>query len=210
MNWDDIWKIIFGFLVSTGVIGGVILAVIKSSMNLIAKRLEEKYTLKLNKELEKYKSGLDNKIYISKTKFDAEFSIYRELSKAFFEMVKGINAMIPAGYATYPADKEVRKKYETECYKKASETVVLAQDTLNSNAPFISNDLFEKYDEILILCKIQLRVFEDRWNVFFFVPQEEKGSLSTEDYLRTEKIHEKFKTINTNIREYLSKIDVLD
>jgi hypothetical protein len=65
--------------------------IIKFSSNIIAKRLDERYTLKLNKEFEKYKSIIDNKTYISKTKFDTEFAIYRELSNAFFEMVKGID-----------------------------------------------------------------------------------------------------------------------
>ena len=82
--WDEIWKIIFGVVASVGGIGAVIVAAVKFSVNIIAKRLVEKYTLKMNKELEKYRGGLDNKIYISKTKFDTEFSIYRELSRSFF------------------------------------------------------------------------------------------------------------------------------
>lgn len=210
MNWDEIWKIVLGVLASVGGIGGIILAIVKFSSNIIAKRLEEKYTLKLNKELEKYKSNLDNKIYISKTKFDTEFSIYRELSKAFFEMVKTISLMIPSGYATYPAGKKDKKEYENKLYSNASKTTVLAQDVLNSNAPFIPNDLFEKYNEILGLCRVQLGVFEDRWNVLYLAPQEEKENFSIEDYKRTSEINDKNKALNTNIREYLSKLDVLD
>jgi len=210
LGWDEIWKIVLGVLASVGGIGGVILAIIKFSSNIIAKRLEERYTLKLNKELEKYKSNLDNKVYISKTKFDTEFSIYRELSKAFFEMVKDISVMIPAGYATYPADKETRKKYENELYSNASKTTVMAQNVLNSNAPFISNDLFEKYNDILKLCKRQLNVFEHRWNCFYLATQEEKESFSSEDFQRTNEITNKFKELNENIRQYLSMLDVLD
>ena len=66
MGWDEIWKIVFGIITSIGGVGVIILAIIKFSSNIIAKRLEEKYSLKLSKELEKYKSTLDNKIYISK------------------------------------------------------------------------------------------------------------------------------------------------
>ena len=86
MEWDDIWKIVLGVITSLGGFSVIFIAVIKFSSDIIAKRLEEKYTLKLNKELEKYKSNLDNKIYITKTKFDAEFSIYRDLSKVFFDI----------------------------------------------------------------------------------------------------------------------------
>lgn len=208
--WNEIWKIVLGVLVSVGGIGGIIIFVIKFSVELIAKRLEEKYTLKLNKELEKYKSRLDNKIYISKTKFDAEFSIYRELSKSFFDMVKNINSMIPIGLVNVPADKEVRKKFENECYENACRSVVQAQDTLISNAPFMSSELFEKYDEILKLCRLQLSAFEKRWNVLYIASQEEKESFSGDDYLRGSEIQNKFTDLIKNIREYLTRLDVLD
>ena len=84
---EDICKIVLGILTSVGGIGAIIIVIVKFSSNIIAKGLEEKYRLTLNKELEEYKSKLSNKTYISKTKFDTEFSIFRELSKAFFEMV---------------------------------------------------------------------------------------------------------------------------
>lgn len=103
---NDVWQIVLGVIASVGGIGGVILIIIKFSVNAIAKHLEERYSLKLNKELEYYKSSLDNKIYISKTKFDTEFGIYRELSKAFFEMVKNISIMIPSHILRIKRQKE--------------------------------------------------------------------------------------------------------
>src|SRR5699024_9480977 len=126
--WDELWKIVLGVVASVGGVGVVIVAAVKFSANIIAKRLEEKYTLKMNKELEKYRVGLDNKIYISKTKFDTEFSIYKELSRSFFVMVRDITRMIPAGYAEYPADKEEREKYENMLYDNAMKSTVTAQD----------------------------------------------------------------------------------
>lgn len=209
MNLNEIWAIVLGVLTSVGGIGVIILAIVKFSSNIIAKRLEEKYSLKLNKELEKYKSSLENKIYISKAKFDAEFSIYRELSKAFFEMEKGISIMIPSGIASKPVDSQKRKEYEEMTYTNASKAVVLAQDTLNSNAPFISYSIFEKYNHILELCRMQLNAFEARWNVMYIAPPDKKEDLKFEDYLRTVEINKEFKALNENIREYLAKLDVL-
>lgn len=80
MTWKDI---ILAVIASAGGIGGIIFLTIKFSANIIAERLEKKYTLKIDKELEKYKLSLESKIYISKTKFDTEFGIYRELSRTF-------------------------------------------------------------------------------------------------------------------------------
>lgn len=142
--WDELWEIVLGVVAGVGGIGVVIVAAVKFSADIIAKRLEDKYTLKMNKELEKYRMGLDNKIYISKTKFDTEFSIYRELSRSFFVMVRDITRMIPAGYAEYPADKEDREKYENMLYDNALKSTVTAQDFLYSNLLVHAEEIGER------------------------------------------------------------------
>lgn len=207
---DKIWQVVLGVLAGVGGISGIILVAVKFAANTIAKRLEERYTLKLSKELEFYKSNLDNKIYISKTKFDTEFGIYKELSKAFFEMVRDISIMIPSGYTTYPADKQAKKEYEDKMYKNALSSTIVSQDCLNGNAPFIATSLFDEYSEILKLCRQQINVFERRWNVGIIASQEEKETFSMDDYKRTEEINEKFRELNEHIRKYLSKLDVLN
>ena len=206
---DEISKIVLAILTSIGGIGAIIIASIKFSSNIIAKRLEEKYSLKMNKGLEKYKYGLDNKIYISKIKFDAEFLIYRELSKSFFEMVKDISTLIPV-VGKRPVDEENKKIYEERVYRKALNKTVIAQDVLNSNAPFIREKLYIEYNEILKLCSEQLDVFERRWNVLILESQKEKEAFSGEDYKRTDTINRKFNELNNDIREYLSSLEILD
>lgn len=210
MAWADIWKIIMCAIASAGGVGAIIVCAVKFSADRIADRLSKKYEAKMQKEVEKYKSGLDNKIYISKAKFDTEFSLYRELSRTFFEMVKDITIMIPSGYATYPADKEERKTYENNLYDKAAKSTFAAQGVLNSNIPFIPENLYEKYEEIIGLCRVQLGVFEDRWNVLYFASQEEKETFSGEDYHRSREISKKFKELNLELRDYLAKLDILE
>lgn len=210
MSWEDVWKIILCAISSAGGIGIVIFAIIKFSASRIAEKLSQKYEMKLQKELERYKSGLDNKIYISKTKFDVEFDLYRQLSKSFFEMVKAITTMIPVGYATYPADPNDRKEYENKLYENASKATSVAQDILNSNIPFIPEEIYEKYEEIRKLCCEQLGVFEERWNVLSFSTQKEKETFSRDDYKRSREIRDKFKLLNSDVRNYLAKLDVID
>ena len=161
----DIWQVILGVITCLGGFGVIFTAVVKFSSNIIAERLQEKYSLKLNKELEGYKSTLESRIYISKTKFDAEFEIYRSLSKAFFEMVKDISVMIPSGFSMQIADEEKKREHDNKLYDIACKSCVNAQDTLNGNAPFIPEELFNKYTEIMKLCRLQLGAFERRWNV---------------------------------------------
>ena len=210
MTWDEVWKIILASLASVGGVSGLIIIAIKFSSNIIAERLSKKYELKMSKELEKYKSNLDSKIYISKTKFDAEFNIYRELSKAFFHMVKDISIMIPYGFSTVPADETARKKHEENAHSNAVSSVVIAQDILNGNAPFIPDNFLKEYNELLKLSRMQINVFQERWNVLYLASQAEKESLSSEDYKRTGELNQKLNELNNSIREYLSKLDVLD
>lgn len=205
---NDIAEIVLGVLAGVGGISGIIIAGIKLSANTIAKHLEEKYALKLNKELERYKSNLDNKIYISKTKFDTEFEIYRELSKAFFEMVKDISILIPSGLTSVPADPEKKKEYDKRIYKQATESTVKAQDILNGNIPFISEEIYDEYTKILELCKQQLNAFERRWNISYLSSHKEE--FTTEEYKRTDEINQKFLEVNNKIRRYIGKLDVLE
>lgn len=208
MNWEEIWKIVLGILASVGGIGGIILAIIKFSCNMIAKRLEERYSLQLNKELEKYKSSLENKTYISKTKFDTEFNIYKELSSVFSEMVRNISLMIPAGLSYRLANEDAEKERQNKLYDSALSSTVVAQNTLNKYIPFIPSEIFDDYNKVLQLSRLQLYAFERRWNRYDLTSQKEKFTL--EEYKRTSEINEKFKMLNNNIREYLSKLDVLN
>ena len=118
--------------------------------------------------------------------------------------------MIPQGLVMVPADKELKRKVDEEHYNAARGAVVVAQDELNSNAPFIPEKFYEAYEEIRKLCGMQLSEFEERWNVGYLVSQEEKESLSSEAYKRTGEINAKFKQLNNEIREYLSNLDVLE
>lgn len=53
----------------------IVSATVRFTSEKIAERLEKKYKLRLNKELEEFKNKLENKSYVSKTRFDTEFSI---------------------------------------------------------------------------------------------------------------------------------------
>lgn len=169
-----------------------------------------KFQLSVDKALEDKKSMNERKNYISKVKFDTEFKIYRELSETFFDMVKHISIMIPSGIAYVPADEEAKKEYDENNYDNALKAVVKAQDTLNRNAPFISEELYNEYSEILSLCKQQLDVFNKRWNILYIASQDEKERLSYEDYERTESINKMMKMLNNKIRKYISTLDVIE
>ena len=94
-------------------------------------------------------------------------------------------------------------------YDKAAKSTIAAQGVLNSNIPFIPENLYEKYEEIIGLCRVQLGVFEDRWNVLYFASQEEKETFSREDYHRSREISKKFKELNIGQHRINATIRIL-
>lgn len=118
--------------------------------------------------------------------------------------------MIPYGLAMMPIDEEEKREYDKHCHDEAAESVTLAQESLDSNTPFISEGLFEQYNMVLSLCITQMNVFQRRWNLSYLRTQEEREELSLADYERTNEINGKFKDLNVSVRDYLSKLDVLD
>lgn len=210
MSWSDIWKIVLTCITSVGGIGVVITAVVKFSAGIISDRLSKDYQNRLSKEIEKLKTELSKKEYVSKTRFDTEFSIYRELSLAFSEMVKCINLLIPFGYTTVPADEDKRKEHENNCHTNAVSAVAKAQDSLYANMAFIPETFCDLYQELIRISQKQLSVFERRYNVLYLAPQEEKERLDFEDYERTNTLNEKWQELNKRIRDYLSKLDVIE
>jgi len=118
--------------------------------------------------------------------------------------------MIPDGIAYSPADEEKRTEYENKIYVDANNAVVVAQDVLYANGAFISEELYNKYNEILTLCSQQLNAFQRRYNVLYFASQEKKENYTDKEYERTTTIKEKWLELNNCVREYISKLEVID
>ena len=162
MSWSDVVGIVITAIASVGGIGAIIVWIIKFLANKIAERISKNFQETLDEKLEKYKSELSKKEYVSKTKFDTEFILYRELSSAFAEMVKCVSILIPSGLTKVPSDKKERLNYEKKCYESASPAFIKAQDTLNANIPFITEDIYEGYKELLALALMQLNEYEQQ------------------------------------------------
>lgn len=176
----------------------------------LERRLDENRS-ELDKKLEVHKSLLDNKTHISKARFDAEFSAYQQLSRDFFKMVKDISRMIPPnGIELLPPDKVGREDREKEVYKNAEESLVQAQDTLYGNVVILQDSFFRAYDELRILGNEQLLVYNVRWDEGDTRSYREKRLFSSDDLKRTTDIKAKFETLNSEIREYLNGLQIID
>ena len=207
MNWAEVGQIVLCAVGSAGGIGAIIVCTVKWSANKIADRLSKKYELKLQKEMELYKAGIENKIYISKTKFDTEFELYRRLSKVCTDMVKNVSQLFPT------FTKDVRDDYEKykPLHDSAADAIIIAQDEIRSSAPFISAELYEEFCNLEKLCKLQLSDFQD----FRLRPDAKKFRDDCREdfqntYKRTREINECFNNLLENMRKYIAKLDVIE
>lgn len=214
MSWADIWKIILAALASVGGVGGLIILVIKFSTNLIAKRLSQKYQLSLQKELEKYKAGIENKTYISKARFDREFSMYQDLCEKNITMVYDMGAavMITRG-AKYPNVSSTQ-----EFIHLALQHIDDAEITNKRYAPFIAKEIFESYKELgkQAFSIISLLDLWDKFETEYHTTINYDGKAYTKNTAKNE-IEDRQKTISKlsddtldKLRDYLSSLDTLE
>ena len=192
-----ILQIAIAVVITSGGISGIILAVIKFSSNIIADNLSKKYELKLNKELEKYKSHLDSKIYITKTRFDKEFELYQQLSLNFFSMIEKIYSLYPISGTRY-ADDSLQAESNKIIFKEAQVATIGAQKSINSYAAFITKEFYENYNDILKEC---------RGLICLYNPEIQP---KTESFVVMENIIKMFEQLNDKLREYLSKLEVIE
>ena len=208
MSWVDVGQIATAAVLSAGGISAIVVGAVHFSVNQIAERLTKKYEAKLAQETEKYKSELSKKEYVSKTRFDTEFQIYRDLSSVFFDLVKEINSLVPTGISNVPADQDDRDEEEKAHLNTAVQIAVKTQDVLNKNAPFIPETFYDAYDNILCLCRLQIDAVRRKWNLF--QRYHATGALSNDDFDRTKEINKTFRDINNAIRKHLAALDVME
>ena len=87
MSHDDVLKIVASIIAGFGGFGAVIVLVIKFSANMIANRLAEKYSLKMNKELMTYmeRISLDDNCIESKFTEQQVHELKEKICEKIFE-----------------------------------------------------------------------------------------------------------------------------
>lgn len=185
-----------------------IFAIIVSIVNAVFLFIQGRKQHKYDEQLEKFKHISEKKNYVSKVRFDAEFAIYRELSQTFSEAVEAVHGIIPDGEAYYPEDEEERKNYEKHLFVKFAKAHQSAQSTLYANAPFISKEIYDKFDEILDLIRTQSEVYNEA--NFHTTVSDADGEITEYDMNRTAQIDEKFSALMDIIRDYLAKLEIME
>lgn len=210
MEWESVWKIVFAIITSIGGAGVIICGVTKFLSEKIADRLQAKYELRLNERFEEYKTVLDKKIYVTKTQFDNEFAVYQRLSKAFYHAYCKLESF------AQEADTTDEVSYKNRCYpslvddgKSLANKYGEAQDALYENAPFISGDIYEKYDSAL---KKMEKLFMRFVNRIIKMSKNEvkyEDLASIEDKEACDEIKNELAELNIVVRAYLQSLQII-
>ena len=206
----ELWQTVVGILCSVGV-GGAIVAALSSWLGKVwAERLMAKETAKYREELERLSKQLERKNYVSKVRFDAEFSIYRELSGAFLDVVRAQNDLFTfEKLDRIPTEKDKQKKLYEERFEMGRNAYNNASTQLHRNAPFIEENIFEQFRNILRDARLQLF----HYPAFYIEEgalelQKECPKVFEECTKRTQTINNAMDKLISDLREYLKKLDV--
>lgn len=173
-------------------------------------RIKEGQKAEFQKQIQQIQAQYDKLNYISKTQFDAEFKMYQELSEACFEMVLSSTALFPNYIDYLPENKDEQKEVFSQRYQIAVAKLVAYQNLLFKYSPFISKELYEKFEELRKLVQVQTN----------FYPDFKLGRIDNSEILRemkdeqlncmkrTPEIEQKHKEIIEELREYLKTIKV--
>lgn len=213
------FEIFVSVIASAGGLGAILWISIKSVSKYLVEDLNKKYQLQLDKQLEEYKKTLDieksvhnsmlsNKVYITKSKFDVELAVYRDLSRLFMVMTKSCSFLFTED--NYYYDGKRSQEFWVKKSLDAIRAVDEAQNILYQNAAFIPESLYLQYEQVLQKCQdIVLALEPLAHNAFGSTEAEEKKKYVDLQKLCAKDILEDYDRLCKQLRDYLNRLDVL-
>ena len=205
--WTEVLKIALGVIAALGG-GGAIIAGLSSWLGKVwADRLMAKETAKFREDLERLTKQLERKNYVSKVRFDAEFTMYQELIEKFMKMVDA-TLYVSANYK--PTEDEKLEKNK-EKLKIACKKHDVAYGIMLRSAAFISQEMYEKFEALRKLCLYHNRAFMDYYCLIDSQTMREGNPEDFNAFRKTpDEIRKKRDILLAHLREYLSNLDVVD
>ena len=206
---SEFWQTVIGILGSVG-IGGAVVAALSSWLGKVwANRLMAEEKAKYEKELERLSKHLERKNYVSKVRFDAEFAIYRELSKTLVIMEQNASLLFPeSGLFFGPQDTQAQKELYQKNYQAAFNAYIAFSHCLASNCAFISEKIFQDFESIRkkVCHQVNFYPMLFLWDNKPAIAQENEEKC----WRYTAEIYKEQQALQNKLREYLKTLDVMD
>lgn len=154
-----------------------------------------------NKHIESKRVKNDTRQYVSRLQFDLQLNILKQLSKAFFKVLVISNTV----------EKDIKSEDQKliddkSTYKRLVEVTSDAQDLLFENAPFIPEDLFDKYDKLNSTIS---KLFWDYYNYCVDNSKTIQESCLKDITTYINLIEHMIREINADIRKLLSNTSII-
>lgn len=224
MSWQNILFFVSSMIVSFGGAGAIIAAMSKWFGGIIANKLMQKNQAKYDKELEllknenrkeieHYKNELQivcervkkqnaESIYVTEKQFDIEIALIQELTEKAFALEMRAKELFPC----WITDKEYREKYQVEIYQNEAQARSDFINALGKAQAFIDEGIFNSYKEFEHECNLQEFYYDEK--ILGKVPCEDNERRDC--IARTKKIYELNFNTNTQIKEYLKKLKIME
>lgn len=147
---------------------------------------------------------LENNTHIRKIHYEEKFKIYRALSESFLSAILDNSLLFPNAIDHVPPTDSDREIFYLKRYENACKSIDKAMYTLYSNAPFIEKDAFDKFDDVLKLCRLQIVFYPDfviKKNSPLIEMTKEKNAC----WIRTSEIDDKRKELMDYLREKITR-----
>ncbi len=207
MNWQEIIQTVITIIFSTAGISFVLKTIFEKSLENLSNRLTQNHQLTLDKGLEDKKASNERKNNVSKVRFDKAFEIYCELSRNYFLMQRNVLNVFPTIDNQYE-EKDKEEERVRNSVIAAHNSICEAQNSLYSYAPFIEQLLFDKFEQILKICRGHISCFS------IFTHKNYSETKCDYQMKNNKKIHEEkieiessFRDIANCIRDHLQNLE---
>ena len=149
MDWE---KFFLQLIIELGGISGIALIGLQYLGNTFADRLSKKYEFKLNEKFELYKNTIENRSYVSKTKFDASFSVCCEISENLvtcFDVIKRITPI---------EEQDIEAPIEVEMIES---DIANLKRIISRNMPVIPMKLYEELYGVVEIFRNQVLAYKN-------------------------------------------------
>ena len=195
-------------VLSVGGSGVIICALSVFLAERIANRIDSKYQQRIDQELEKFRSAVAHKKYVSQTQFDYEFQLYKQLSKAYF--------LVAVKASSFAHDYENKKTISLadgdisrEQLTKITTLVCDAQNLLFENAAFIPEDIYNAYYELDVKTNAFFWKLIDKVKEYPAIDNGVEGTNVDCDKTLAKVIELELTEINKKVRKHLESLTIL-
>ena len=163
------------------------------------------------RELQAHKSSLERGLYVTKTRFDVEFAIYRELIKSFWDVINDIRAIYGSTKLTriISNNPDVAKNIKKDAFNSCMKNYGTAEVALSGNLPFIDKDISFKFLEILFLVGELALTYEKKYYDI------QNDTVKHDDGYELEKsqlieLNTKWEELSAYIRDHISSMKIVE